>query len=87
MVLSPTTSPNQLFFWRCDMCEVLCEFGTYLCVVFTLPECLRCLSSVRSLPPCGTLAAQRDTNMLLRTNQESVVFQGNPELYFPYDTP
>ena len=30
---------------------------------------------------------ERLTNMLLRTNQESVVFQGNPELYFPYDTP
>ena len=43
------------------MCEVLCEFGTYLCVVVTPPECLRCLSSVRSLPPGGTLAAQRDT--------------------------
>ena len=43
----------------------------------------------RPLSPArrGTLAAQRDTNMLLRTNQESVVFQGNPELYFPYDTP
>ena len=59
MVLSPTTSviaepASSLLAMR----EVLCEVGTYLCVVVTPPECLRCLSSVCSLPPGGTLAAQ-----------------------------
>ena len=83
-------SPNHIAepaFWRCVKSCV--NLGLIYVLWLPLPSAYGVyLPSALSRPAAGgTLAAQRDTNMLLRTNQESVVFQGNPELYFPYDTP
>ena len=57
-----------------DVCEVLCEFRTYLCVVFTPPECLT-VFIIRPLSPALRDSGCPERHQYVahaRTNQESL---------------